>query len=188
MWPPRIYNGNPFTGKTKLLYWIPRLQIANSWTQSKSRKLWCAYCVIIKITSINRELTMMHHLSLQTSHKHGITKYTPHLALKIENIRVLRTVQEIRIHDDVIKWIPFRVTGPLRREITGHGEFPSKTPMTRGVDVFFDLICDWTNDKVNHGDAGDLRRHRAHYDVTVMSSQGRASYMNLVFYRGMDKR
>ena len=34
--------------------------------------------------------------------------------------------------------------------------------------LMFSLICGWTNGWVNNGDAGDLRRHRAHYDVTVM--------------------
>ena len=33
----------------------------------------------------------------------------------------------------------------------------------------FSLICAWTNGRVNNRDAGDLRRHRAHYDVTVMT-------------------
>ena len=33
----------------------------------------------------------------------------------------------------------------------------------------FSLICAWTNDWANNRDAGDLRRHRAHYDVTVMN-------------------
>ena len=32
----------------------------------------------------------------------------------------------------------------------------------------FSLICDWTNIYANNQDAGDLRRHRAHYDITVM--------------------
>ena len=32
----------------------------------------------------------------------------------------------------------------------------------------FSLICAWTNDWVNNRDAGDLRRHRANYDVTLM--------------------
>ena len=32
--------------------------------------------------------------------------------------------------------------------------------------VFF--ICAWINGWVNNGEAGDLRRYRAHYDVTVM--------------------
>ena len=33
----------------------------------------------------------------------------------------------------------FRVTGPLWREFTGPGEFPTKRPVTRGFDVFFVL-------------------------------------------------
>ena len=32
----------------------------------------------------------------------------------------------------------------------------------------FSLICTWTNGWVNNQDAGDLRRHRAHCDVTIM--------------------
>ena len=34
--------------------------------------------------------------------------------------------------------------------------------------LVFSLICSWTNGSVNNLDAGDLRRHRAHYDVTVI--------------------
>ena len=45
------------------------------------------------------------------------------------------------------------------------GEFPSQRPWREAL-IF--LICAWINDLVNNGDAGDLRRHRAHYDVTVM--------------------
>ena len=33
----------------------------------------------------------------------------------------------------------------------------------------FSLICVWINGWVNNREAGDLRRHRAHYDVTVMN-------------------
>ena len=33
----------------------------------------------------------------------------------------------------------FRVTGPLCREFTGSGEFPTQRPVTRSFDVFFDL-------------------------------------------------
>ena len=42
------------------------------------------------------------------------------------------------------------------------GGFPSQRPVTRSFDVFFDLS--WANNP----DIGDLRRHRAHYDVTIM--------------------
>ena len=34
--------------------------------------------------------------------------------------------------------------------------------------LMFSLICTWINGWVNNGEAGDLRRHRAHYDVIVM--------------------
>ena len=36
--------------------------------------------------------------------------------------------------------------------------------------LMFSLICVWINDWVNNHEAGDLRRYRAHYDVTVMKS------------------
>ena len=35
----------------------------------------------------------------------------------------------------------------------------------------FSLICARINGSVNNCQAGDLRRHRAHYDVTVMGRQ-----------------
>ena len=49
------------------------------------------------------------------------------------------------------------------------GEIPAQRPVTRSFDVFFDLRLNkrW----VNNRDDGDLRRHRAHYDVTVMHSR-----------------
>ena len=37
----------------------------------------------------------------------------------------------------------------------------------RGV-LMFSLTCTRINGWVNNGEAGDLRRHRAHYGVTVM--------------------
>ena len=47
---------------------------------------------------------------------------------------------------------------------------PVNSPHTdqwRGA-LMFSLICAWTNGWVNNQDAGDLRRHRSHYGVTVM--------------------
>ena len=46
------------------------------------------------------------------------------------------------------------------------GEFPAQRPVKRSFDVFF--ICVWINGWVNNREAGDLRRYRAHYEVTVM--------------------
>ena len=49
------------------------------------------------------------------------------------------------------------------------GEFPSQSQW-RGA-LIFSLIWAWTNGWANLWDACDLRRHRAHYDVTVMTKQ-----------------
>ena len=46
------------------------------------------------------------------------------------------------------------------------GEFPAQVPW-RGALMFF-LICTWIDGCVNSREAGDLRSHRAHYDVIVM--------------------
>ena len=56
----------------------------------------------------------------------------------------------------------FRVTGPLG------GEFNSlhKTQWRRVL--ILSLISTWINDWVNNHEAGDLRGHLAHYDITVM--------------------
>ena len=53
------------------------------------------------------------------------------------------------------------------------GEFTAQRPVTRNFEFF---ICAWTNDWVNNREAGDLRRHCAHYDVTVMFSCEQKSF------------
>ena len=55
--------------------------------------------------------------------------------------------------------------------------FPHKGQW-RGA-LMFSLIFAWTNGWVNNGDAGDLSRRRAHYDVTVMNLCFQTHY---VFY------
>ena len=70
-------------------------------------------------------------------------------------------------HDDVIKWKHFPRYWPFVR---GNHRSPVNSPhkgQWRGA-LMFSLICTWINCWVNNGENGDLRRHRAHYDVTVM--------------------
>ena len=72
----------------------------------------------------------------------------------------------------------FRVTGPLWGEPTvAPVDFPDKDQW-RGA-LMLSLICAWTNGWANNRYAGDLRRHRAHYDVTVMSC---SSMDSVVYY------
>ena len=60
-----------------------------------------------------------------------------------------------------------RVTGHLRGEFTGHRWIP-RTKASDAEFWFFSLICAWINGWVNNREAGDLKRHRPHYDVIVM--------------------
>ena len=75
--------------------------------------------------------------------------------------------QWILLHDDVIKWKHFPRYWPFLREFTGERWIPRTNGQWRGT-LMFSLICAWINGWVNNGKAGDLRRHRAHYDMTVM--------------------
>ena len=70
-------------------------------------------------------------------------------------------------HDDVIKWKQFPRYWPFVRGIhRGPVNSPHKGQW-RGA-LMFSLICAQINIWVNNREAGDLRRHHAHYDVTVM--------------------
>ena len=69
------------------------------------------------------------------------------------------------IHDDVIKWKHFP-RSPVNSPHKGQW---------RGA-LVFSLICTRINGWVNNVEAGDLRRHRAHYDVTVMWQHGMCLY------------
>ena len=61
----------------------------------------------------------------------------------------------------------FRVTGPLYEEFTGHWWIPHTKASARASDV--SLIFVWINGWVNNRESGDLRCHRAHYDVIAMT-------------------
>ena len=77
-------------------------------------------------------------------------------------------------HDDATKWKPFPRYWPFVR---GIHRSPVKSPhkvQWRGV-LMFSLILAWTNGWINNRKAGDLRRHRAHCDVTVMKYEYRQS-------------
>ena len=75
--------------------------------------------------------------------------------------------QQMSHHDDVIKWKHFPRYWPFVR---GIHRWPANSPhkgQWRGA-LMFSLICAGINGWVNNRGAGDLRRHRAHYDVIAM--------------------
>ena len=69
--------------------------------------------------------------------------------------------------DDDIKLKHFRRYCPF---VWGIRRSPVNSPRKGqwGGALMFSLICAWTNVWINNRYAGHLRRHRAHYDVTVM--------------------
>ena len=73
-----------------------------------------------------------------------------------------------QVHHDVIKWKHFPRYWPFVR---GIHRSPVNSPhkgQWHGA-LMFSLICAWIYGWENNREAGDLRRHRAHYDVIVMS-------------------
>ena len=74
-------------------------------------------------------------------------------------------------YDDVIKWKHFPRNWPFAR---GIHRSPVNSPhkgQWRGA-LMFSFICARISGWVNNGKAVDLRRHRVHYDVTVMKISG----------------
>ena len=84
--------------------------------------------------------------------------------------------------DDVIKWKHFPRYWPFVR---GIHRSPVNSPYKgqwRGA-LKFSLISAWRNGWVNNREAGDLRRHRAHYVVTVMLTLHalKGAFVNMYF-------
>ena len=78
----------------------------------------------------------------------------------------VKVIYDDVIYDYVIKWKHFPRYWPFMR---GIHRSPMDSPhkgQWRGA-LMFSSICAWINGWVN-GEVGDLRRHRAHYDVIVM--------------------
>ena len=69
-------------------------------------------------------------------------------------------------HGDVINGSILFVTGLCAWNPPVTEKFPHKIPW-RGA-LMFSMICAWTNGWVINRDAGNLIRHRAHYDVSIL--------------------
>ena len=93
--------------------------------------------------------------------------------LSIMNIRVLEEVvlyldyNTLPCHYDVIKWKHFPRYWTFVRGIHRSPVNSPHKSQWRGA-LMFSLICAWINCWVNNLEAGDMRRHRTHYDVIAM--------------------
>ena len=77
------------------------------------------------------------------------------------------------MHDDVIKWKHFPRYWSFARGIHRSRVNSPHKGQWLGT-LMISLICAWINGWVNNHGAGDLRRHCASYDVTVMGSSSSA--------------
>ena len=85
---------------------------------------------------------------------------------------------DLNHHDDVMKWKHFPRYWPF---VWGIHRSPvnstHKGQLRRAL--MFSSISAWTNGWVTNGEAGDLRRHRAHYNVNVMRGKQRQAIRSL---------
>ena len=93
--------------------------------------------------------------------------------LSVNDVPILLTIKvhfrNAEWHDDVIKWKHVPRYWPFVRGIhRSPVNSPHKGQWHRAL--MFSLICVWINAWVNNREAGDLRRFRVHYDVSVMVS------------------
>ena len=87
--------------------------------------------------------------------------------LDVANVLMCEPLFSAIFHDDVIKWKHFPRYWPFVRGIHRSPVISPQKGQWRGA-LMFSLMCGWISAWANNRDAGDLRRHRAHYDVRVM--------------------
>ena len=86
---------------------------------------------------------------------------------KYHAVSVVRNCLPMQFHVDVIKWKNFPHYWPFVWVIHRSPVNSLHKGQWRGA-LMFSLICARINGWVNNGEAGDLRRHQAHYDAIVM--------------------
>ena len=89
------------------------------------------------------------------------------LGLKLIPVNKVGPGRQLLRHDDVINWKHFPRYWPFVQGIhRSPVNSPNKGQWRRAL--MFSLISACTNSWANNGNASDLRRHGAHYDITVM--------------------
>ena len=107
-------------------------------------------------------LSPMENTTKYRYHYPGEYKYQGILYFSHYPVEVLKEVEEWLTMMTSSNGNIFRVTGHLWPPVNS----PHKGQWRWAL--MFSVICVWINGWVNNREAGDLRRYRAHYDVTVM--------------------
>ena len=125
--------------------------------------LWAPVHAIIRVSS---NVTCCLEIAWRSGVCCFCLKWSFVLTLDKSSLNVWMSKTDLR--DDVIKWEHFPRYWPFVLGILRSPGNSPKRPVTRSFDVFVDLRLDKRQSKKSRGEAGDLRRHRAHYDVTAM--------------------
>ena len=153
-----------------MLIWQWNVQ-SNKLASIEKAGLWHWYCYIVTLFAILMNVSAKNdiwcsHWSKQWNVPHIVPSHWQYRC----KVNVLFTQQLCSLHDDVIKWKHFPRYCPSVPIIRRYPvNFPHKDQW-RGAFIF-SLICSWINGWVNNSEAGDLRGHCAHYDVTVMECE-----------------
>ena len=124
---------------------------------------WCK-C----ITSLSNFI-QIYHISCHLGILH---RATIHIII-MRNLTKVYHMSSLELYPDhdVIKWKHFPRYWPFVWEFTGNGWiFLTKASDAELRCFIFILSAPWINGWVNNHKAGDLRCHRAHYDIIVMTS------------------
>ena len=139
------------------LQWQTSVQSESKYEISLSK---CFNCKMLIIIMINERLVTPHG-DIKFSHRWFRQRFVTGRLLPESMLT------NHQWHDDVIKWKHYPRNWPF---CAGNSPVPVTSPhkgQWRGA-LMFSLICVWINGWVNNREAGDLRRHRGHYDVIVM--------------------
>ena len=112
------------------------------------------------------------HLKMSSAKWHpfcfGLNELNPPICTSVYHIYFVFVYPFIRwVPDNDSVWWRFQMETFSALLAFCAGNSPHKGQWRRAL--MFSLICAWINSWVNNREAGDLRRHRAHYDVIVMS-------------------
>ena len=151
--------------------------------ENPKARLYLNIQIISWIFVLESKYHCLHRQIWRISNSGPRTRHSPklamcfHLIMATENVQMRATRmmpgmmthsrENYNYHDDVIAWKHFLRYWPFVRGIHRSPVNSPHKDQWRGT-LMFSLICAWINVWVNNREAGDLRRHRAHYDVTVM--------------------
>ena len=136
-------------------------------------------CVILRVIR-NEQSYVLRFLSVESARVGYVVFRELHINTKPADVSERPPSPEHRqvlLHDDVIKGKHFPRYWSFVRGIHRSPVNSSHKGQWRGA-LMFSVICAWTNGCVNNRDAGDLRCHQTHYDVTLMEWRNTMTWAN----------